>query len=41
MIEKNARINKINSEGEIDLDAENSQETSKNIIEDQSIDIDN
>lgn len=40
MIEKNARINKINSEGEIDLDAENSQETSKNIIEDQSIDID-
>jgi hypothetical protein len=40
MIEKNAKINKINSDGEIDLDAEISQGTSKNVKEENSIDLD-
>ena len=39
MIENNAKINQINSEGEIDMDAGGSLTLSKNILKEKSTEI--
>jgi hypothetical protein len=41
MIENNAKINQINSEGEIDMDAGGSLTLSKNILKEKSTEIEN